>query len=97
MKYYTISFPGEYGQHVVETWSEDQIIKSYYDYWCGKMIENLGSKADISREKCIEDWKVVHWAIETDQWGKDLGYEVASLEEAIQFSNRRNYPLGEGE
>lgn len=68
MKYYTIVFPGEFGQHVQETWSEEQIMKSYYTYWAGKMIENnLG--ADISKERCIDDWKVVHWAQETDQWG----------------------------
>ena len=75
MKYWTIVFPGEQGQHIQETLSEDQIIKSYYDYWCGKMIENLGSKADISRENCIEDWKVVHWATETDPWGNKLREE----------------------
>ncbi len=26
--------------------------------------------------------------------GKDLDYKLCSLEEAEQFSNRRNYPLG---
>lgn len=69
MKYWTIAFPGEFGQHVIETWSEDQIIKSYYTYWATKMIEN--SKGDmVTRERCIEDWCTVHWAIETDEWGK---------------------------
>lgn len=63
MKYYLISFPGEYNQHVEETWSEDQIIDSYYKYWVGKMLMNrLGGK--LSRENCIEDWCAVHWAIE---------------------------------
>ena len=71
MKYWTIAFPGECGQHVVETWSEDQIIKSYYTYWCSKMIQNARN-ADLSKENCIEDWKVIHWAVETDQWGKKL-------------------------
>ena len=63
MKYYTISFPGEYGQDVLETWNEDQIIASYYKYWSGKMIQNVPG-CDLSREKCIEDWCVVHWAVE---------------------------------
>ena len=69
MKYWTIAFPGEFGQHVVETWSEDQIMQSYYGYWVGKMIENRGAKADLGKDRCIEDWTVVHWAVETDEWG----------------------------
>ena len=72
MKYWTIAFPGEFGQHVVETWSEDQIIKSYYSYWSQKMIMNVPN-ADLSREKCIDDWCVVHWAVETDKWGNKNG------------------------
>jgi hypothetical protein len=71
VKYWTIVFPGEFDQHVQETWSEDQIIKSYYTYWFTKMIE--AGKGDIAtRERCIEDWCVVHWACETDQLGNKL-------------------------
>ena len=69
-RYWTIVFPGEHGQHVQETWSEDQIIKSYYTYWSTKMIQ--AGKDDISREHCIDDWCVVHWAQQTDQWGTPL-------------------------
>ena len=68
MKYYTIAFPGEFGQHVQETWNEEQIIKSYYTYWSTKMIQ-AGAGGVISRERCIEDWCVVHWATETDEFG----------------------------
>ena len=71
MKYWTIVFPGEHGQHVQETWSEDQIIESYYSYWYQKMVMNL-QRDDLSRDRCIEAWCVVHWATETDQWGKKL-------------------------
>jgi hypothetical protein len=71
MKYWTIVFPGEFEQHVQETWSEDQIIKSYYTYWSTKMIQNV-KDADLSRDKCIEDWIVIHWAIETNEFGRDL-------------------------
>lgn len=71
MKYYTIVFPGEFGQHVQETWNEEQILRSYYSYWVGKMIENV-SNPDLSTELCLDDWKVVHWAVETDQWGNKL-------------------------
>jgi hypothetical protein len=67
-KYWTIVFPGEHGQHVQETWSEDQIIASYYTYWVTKMIE-CGKAEEMSRELCIEDWKTVHWAHQTDEFG----------------------------
>jgi hypothetical protein len=26
----------------------------------------------IDNQRCIEDWIVVHWAAETDQWGNKL-------------------------
>jgi hypothetical protein len=71
MKYYTIVFPGEYGQHVQETWSTDQILKSYYPYWCGMMIQNVAAP-DLSEVNCIDDWITVHWAMETDQFGNKL-------------------------
>ena len=71
MKYWTITFPGDFGQHVVETWSEEQIIKSYYTYWAQKMVMNVPN-SNLSKESCIEDWCVVHWAVETDEWGNKL-------------------------
>lgn len=68
-KYYTICFPGEYGQNVVETWSEEQILKSYYAHWTHKMVQ--ANKHDqVSEQQCIDDWVVVHWAVETDQFGR---------------------------
>lgn len=71
MKYWTIVFPGELGQHVQETWSEEQILKSYWTYWYTKMVQ--AGKADIATtELCIDDWTVVHWAMETDQFGNKL-------------------------
>ena len=30
----------------------------------GKMKE-IGREAEATRERCIEDWCVIHWAIET--------------------------------
>lgn len=71
MKYYTIVFPGEQGQHVQETWSTEQILKSYYPYWCGMMIQNVAAP-DLSEVNCIDDWCIVHWATETDQFGNKL-------------------------
>lgn len=71
MKYYTIVFPGEFGQHVQETWSEDQIIRSYYTYWATKVLEN-NPTIPLDKELCIDDWCVTHWATETDEFGNKL-------------------------
>lgn len=71
MKYWTICFPGEFGQNVVETWSEEQILRSYFEYWSGKM-RSVNKDHMISEQTCIEDWTDVHWASETDQWGNKL-------------------------
>jgi hypothetical protein len=71
MKYYTIVFPGEFGQHVQETWNTEQILKSYYTYWVTKMLENSKGE-DISENLCIEDWITTHWAEETDEFGNKL-------------------------
>lgn len=70
-KYYTIAFPGEFGQHVQETWGEQQILKSYYAHWCHKMAQ--ANKHELINEaNCIDDWCVVHWASETNQYGEKL-------------------------
>ena len=72
MKYWTTTFPGEFGQHVVETWSEEQILESYWDYWCKRMTE-VGKDPEVHTFKdCIDDWCTIHWAVETDQWGNSL-------------------------
>lgn len=72
MRYWTMSFPGEFGQHVQETWSEEQLLKSpYYNRWIYKMCEaNVHDK--ISNENFIDDWTVIHWAVETDEFGSVL-------------------------
>jgi hypothetical protein len=71
MKYYTISYPGELGQHIQETLSEFQILQTYFEYWCGKMIE-VGRQDQIGILKCIEDWITIHFAVETDEFGNKV-------------------------
>lgn len=75
-KYWTISFPGECGQHVQETWSEEQIFKSaWYRNWVLMVIQ--ADKAHLlSENNALEDWKVVHWAVETDEFGQKLVQNV---------------------
>mgnify|MGYP003337120862 FL=1 len=98
MKYYQISFPGEFGQHVDEIWSEKQILKAYYPYWCGMMVQNIASP-DLNPVTCIDDWCVTHWAVEVPKpnWiteaadlMSDKGYEIGTLEEAEEFARKRN-------
>ena len=66
MKYYSIAFPGEFGQQVEEIWSEKQILKSYFTYWSEQM-KRIGKEHCINESDCIEDWCVVHWAIEVNK------------------------------
>ena len=66
MKTYVYSEPGNSPdtQPIVDYYrTEDQIIAEYWDYWCGRM-RKVGKEDMISRERCIEDWITVHWAME---------------------------------
>jgi hypothetical protein len=71
-KYWTIVFPGEHGQHVQETWTEPQILESYYDYWSNRMIKKGKNLDEYTEQDCIEDWCIVHWAEQTDSLGNKL-------------------------
>ncbi len=49
------------------TVSEEDIRKSYYPYWYGKMVEKFGKSIvdyGYSFEDCVQDWVVVNWARE---------------------------------
>lgn len=70
-KYYTISYPGNMGQHIQETLSEDQILQIYYEYWSNRM-KKVGKEYKISEYNCILDWASVHWATESDKFGNPL-------------------------
>lgn len=70
-RYWTIVFPGEYGQHVQETWNKEQILKFYWHHWNRKMFQ-AGLGYEVTEDRCIEDWIVSHWAEETDQFGNKL-------------------------
>ena len=109
MKYYEISFPGEFGQHVDEIWSERQILDSYYVYWSGMMIQNVAAP-DLNPDTCIADWCVTHWAVEVpkpdwmtvdemeiagDIMAGDGGYSIGTKEKYDEFVAKRNYPNNE--
>lgn len=43
--------------------SERQILRDYFPYWKAQM-ERVGKSAEISEAACVEDFCVVHWAVE---------------------------------
>jgi hypothetical protein len=63
MKLYEIAYPDEYNNDVVEILTEEEILATYWNHWSGKMKE-IGREAEATRERCIEDWCVIHWASE---------------------------------
>ena len=64
MKYYCYNEQGPYGQNVVVTMSEVEIIASYYSHWQAQMRQAGKSEDVISPEDCLDDWRVVNWAWE---------------------------------
>ena len=68
MRYWTIAYPDENGNDVVETLSDDEIIKQYWDYWYGRMCNKFGKEhvdTNYCKQDCIDDWAIVHWAVES--------------------------------
>ena len=59
---------------VVYTFSEEDILNTYWDWWFCRMVL-LGRDHLISRENCLEDWVTGNMAWETDS----LGFHQLSL------------------
>ena len=55
--------------------SEKEILDEYYDYWCERM-RSVGKESEISKESCIYDWCVVHWAIPEQIYRRDGRYYI---------------------
>ena len=52
------------GGYVV-TVSEEDVRRTYWPYWYGKMCERLGKEVvdrDYCFEDCLTDWETVNWA-----------------------------------
>ena len=65
VKKYEIAFPGECGQVVVETWTEEQILKSsWYRNWVMQVVQADKAYMLEDPQYAINDWIVVHWAVE---------------------------------
>lgn len=66
---------GEDSTPVYETLSEEEILAQYYDYWSKQMMTRCGVdffKERFSAKDCIDDWVVIHWAVEST----DLVYRL---------------------
>lgn len=72
MKYYSISYLNESNEDVTETLSEEQILETYWDYWCGRMTQTGKDPEVHTFQDCIDDWRVVHWAVEVDKNGNKI-------------------------
>ncbi len=74
MRYWTIVYPMkhptcDFDIDKWETLSEKEILDQYWEHWSGQMKRAFYEKRmmnatieDITPEKCIEDWCIVHWA-----------------------------------
>lgn len=49
--------------------TEAQIITEYFPYW-SKQMDKVGRKHLINYKNCIEDFCVVHWAVEVKDYGE---------------------------
>lgn len=68
MKYWSIGYPDEDNNDVVETLSEKEILDQFWDHWYNKMCHKFGKEhvdANYTKQDCIDDWVVVHWAWES--------------------------------
>ena len=65
MKYYSYYLQADDGSDNVDTLSEDEILKEYYEYWYSRMCKKFGKEhvdSNYSKLDCIDDWVVVNWA-----------------------------------
>ena len=67
MKYWRTNLWNETGGDSVL--SEEQILDYYWKYWSEKMRDKGQREEVITKENCIDDWAVVHWA-----WPDDIGW-----------------------
>ena len=50
------------------TLSEQEILDSYYPFWYDRLCKNYSKEyvdANFSKEDCIEEWVIIHWAWES--------------------------------
>lgn len=63
MRTFTFIEPDENHNVVEHTMTYDEIIDYYFEYWSGQM-KKVGKEELISKDRCVDDFCVVHWASE---------------------------------
>ena len=92
MKYWSYSEPHYDASgklfNVVVTKSEDEILDEYYEYWVSRM-KRVNKEDLISKDNCINDWVVVHWA-----WNASLEEDLKSqAKDIVKIGNDLNLRL----
>lgn len=62
MKIYRISYPLDNDEDGTEILTEEEILAYYWEYWSGRMREIKSDETLITKENCLVDWCIVHWA-----------------------------------
>jgi hypothetical protein len=52
---------------IVKYYSEEQILKEYWEYWSSEMRKHNKPESEITPENCIEEWVICNWAEEVKQ------------------------------
>lgn len=66
-RYWTIVYPMKHPtlDFFIDKWetlSDTEIIEYYWHYWYINMLKVNRPSSDLTTERCIEDFSVVHWA-----------------------------------
>ena len=67
MRYFSYNELGDNDENLVVTISEEDIRKTYYPYWYGRMCKKFGKEhvdENYCFPDCLDDWIVVYWACE---------------------------------
>jgi hypothetical protein len=51
---------------VVISRTREEILAEYYPYWAERMAR-AGRATELTAERCLEDWCVIHWAARRDE------------------------------
>ena len=75
-KYYTFIEPADDGvTPVYTTWTAEQILVFYWDYWKKAMDKKFGEGYyKTTKDNCVDDFVVAHWAWVSDEHGREINY-----------------------
>jgi len=75
MRYWTVCDPKDPSNDdfspIYTTYSEDEILGVYWDYWYERMCRKFGKDhvdKNYSRLDCIQDWVIINWAIPSEEF-----------------------------